>query len=204
MHFNLKTLFFFVTIAAIVAVTFKVIYEVNHRVSVHYAQTKEPFEWLSEQKAAESQMVFGKEVEERFEMKVVAIIEGDTIETLGDDNEPILIRLEAIDTPEEKQAFGTKAKQAMADLVFGKTVTVLKTGEDRNGRTLAFVIADRVNTNEAMIKNGFAWHDKQYSIDETLADLEVEAREAKRGLWANPEPIAPWEFRKQTKSDLPK
>ena len=85
----------------------------------------------------------------------------------------------------------------MSNLVFGKTVMIQKTGTDRYGRTLAFVIADVINVSEWMIQNGFAWHYTDYSDSVELARLEAEARGAKRGLWADAEPIPPWEWRKQ-------
>jgi micrococcal nuclease len=47
-----------------------------------------------------------------------------------------------------------------------------------------------------MIKAGLAWHFKKYSSDETLANLEIEARNNKKGLWVDPRPIAPWEIRR--------
>jgi len=62
---------------------------------------------------------------------------------------------------------------------------------------LGDVFVNNLNVNREMIKRGMAWHYKQYSDDETLAQLEVEARRNKSGLWADPNPVAPWEFRKK-------
>jgi endonuclease YncB( thermonuclease family) len=47
-----------------------------------------------------------------------------------------------------------------------------------------------------MIKQGMAWHYKQYSKDQELASAEVKAREKRIGLWSDKAPIAPWEWRK--------
>ncbi len=140
--------------------------------------------------------VFGKSIEESFPAKVVGVTDGDTIKILDDQNNQIGVRLESIDTPEKKQAYGTKAKQALSDLVFGKQVTIQKTGQDRYGRTLAFVVADGINTSQALIEGGYAWHYKQYSDDPELAELEEQTGAAKRGLWADAEPVPPWKFRK--------
>jgi len=115
--------------------------------------------------------------------------------------EQVTIRLEAIDAPEAKQSYGNRSKQALADMPFGETVTINKTGEDRFGRTLAFFEAKGVEVNAKMIADGWAWHFKKYSADAKLAQLEVEAREARRGLWADATtPLAPWEFRAREKS----
>ena len=140
---------------------------------------------------------------ETFNAKVVRIVESDTIEGLTGDNTKFKIRLEGIDTPEPKQAFGNVAKKAVGELTHEKNVTILKTGQDFYGRTLAFVVADGVNVNAELIRLGMAWQYLQYNDDAELAAIELEAREAKRGLWFDAEPVAPWEWRKKQKKDAP-
>jgi len=54
-----------------------------------------------------------------------------------------------------------------------------------------------------MVAEGYAWHYKQYSKDADLVKAEKEAREAKKGLWADPNPVPPWEYRKGKKGDAP-
>ena len=102
-----------------------------------------------------------------------------------------MIRLEGIDTPESKQPFGSKAKQAMSRMVFGKQVKVVWKKKDRYGRTLGHVYVNGKWTNLQMIKQGMAWHYKQYSKDQELASAEVEARKKRLGLWAEKSPLAP-------------
>ena len=85
----------------------------------------------------------------------------------------------------------------MGDLVFGKPVKIQKTGTDRYGRTLAFVIIEGINASEWMIGNGLAWHYTQYSKSAELAQLEAEARTYKRGLWQDADVIPPWDWRKK-------
>jgi endonuclease YncB( thermonuclease family) len=130
--------------------------------------------------------------------KVVGVSDGDTITVLVD-KKPIKIRLEGIDAPEAKQSFGTRSKQALSEMVFGKEVLVRKTGQDRYGRSLGFVSRDGIDINSVMIQDGWAWHYKKYNQDSKLADLERQARAAKRGLWAEPNPLAPWDFRDRQK-----
>jgi len=135
-----------------------------------------------------------------FTGKVVAVLDGDTIEVLTEDKQTVRIRLSNIDCPEKSQAYGMKAKQYTASLCFSKTVKVVSFGEDRYGRTLAnVVLEDGKILNEELLKHGFAWHYKRYSTDSKLADFETKAKTAKLGLWADPNPIAPWEFRKLDK-----
>ena len=78
------------------------------------------------------------------------------------------------------QDFGNKAKPVLSELIFGKTVTVQKVGTDRYCRTIAAIQIDGKDVATAMVKAGFAWEYKTYSQSQTLANLEAEAREARR------------------------
>lgn len=137
-----------------------------------------------------------------FSGKVTAIKDGDTFGVLYKGRE-IRIRLAHIDCPEKKQAFGTKAKQLASDLCFGKTVEVRVQGKpDRYGRLIAEIITDEgVNVNKELVKNGLAWHYKKYSNVNEYAQLEIEARNKKNGLWSELNPIAPWVWRKTPKEN---
>lgn len=126
--------------------------------------------------------------------KVVAVLDGDTIEVMHDGRAE-RIRLQGIDCPEKNQPFGTKAKQFTSDLVFGKMVEVKPVEKDRYGRTIGWITAAGQNVNEAIVAAGFAWHYKQYSKDQNLADAEKAARQSRLGLWTDPNPIPPWDFR---------
>ncbi|MFC7738273.1 thermonuclease family protein [Roseomonas sp. GCM10028921] len=97
------------------------------------------------------------------------------------------MRLGEIDTPERRQPYGTRARQAFSDLVFGKEVRVVVQDTDRYGRTVGRVHAGRVDVNAEMVRKGAAWVYRQYSRDAGLLRLEAEARTAWCGLWALPE-----------------
>lgn len=129
--------------------------------------------------------------------KVVKIADGDTLTLLDAEKVQHKVRLNGIDCPEKKQAFGTRAQQALAAHVFGKDVRVEWTTRARYKRILGDVYTGELWINRQLVLDGFAWHFKRYSKDKRLADAENEAREAKRGLWVDPEPVPPWEFRKR-------
>jgi len=134
--------------------------------------------------------------EKSFSGEVVGITDGDTIKVMYQ-GKAQKIRLAGIDCPERKQAFGTKAKKFASEKAFKKKVTVEVTGTDRYGRIIGVIILPNgQNLNHELVKAGLAWHYKRYSKDQTLADLEEKAREAKRGLWLHSKPIPPWDFRK--------
>lgn len=126
--------------------------------------------------------------------KVVKVTDGDTITVLVDIRQ-IKIRLNEIDAPEHGQEFGQKSKDALADLVFEKEVRVVTHGEDRYGRTIGDVFVGQTSVNEKLVEDGWAWNFLKYSKSQRLADLEKEARESKKGLWAGNNPIAPWDYR---------
>jgi len=129
--------------------------------------------------------------------KVVGITDGDTITVLHDGT-PQKIRLWGIDCPESRQPFGAKAGRFTGDLAFGKIVTLLVHNIDRYGRQVAEVILpDGRNLNHELVKAGYAWWFVRYARnDKELQQLETEARTAKRGLWAEGNPTAPWQFRR--------
>jgi micrococcal nuclease len=128
--------------------------------------------------------------------KVVSVADGDTF-TLLVDQQQIRIRLHGIDCPEKGQDFSQKAKEYLSGLVAGKTVRVTKTDVDRYGRTIGIVHIDSLNINEMLLKEGLAWHYKYYDKNPDWAAFEAEAKKMKRGLWVQPNPQAPWEFRRK-------
>ncbi|MEM1098904.1 MAG: thermonuclease family protein [Planctomycetota bacterium] len=132
--------------------------------------------------------------------KVVAVVDGDTIDVLVDE-EPIRIRLEGIDAPEDGQAFGTQAKKALSRAIFTKWVEVTEVDRDRWGRIIGRVHLGKRDVNLAMVRVGMAWHYTEYSDEEALAEAQAEANKKRRGLWRDNDPTPPWEFRKQQKAE---
>jgi endonuclease YncB( thermonuclease family) len=137
--------------------------------------------------------------------KVVGVADGDTITVLDDTNTQHKIRLSGIDAPEKKQPFGQRSKQSLSDLVFSKTVTVETGKTDRYGREVGKVLVDGLDANLEQVKRGMAWHYKAYEREQSAIDRKVyaeaenEAKAARRGLWADADPVPPWEFRHQRK-----
>ena len=82
---------------------------------------------------------------------------------------------------------------------FGKDVKLETHGKDRFGRTIADVfLSDGTNVNHELVKEGWCWWYRKYaSGDAALEGLEAEAREARKRLWADPQPVPAWEWRKR-------
>jgi micrococcal nuclease len=132
------------------------------------------------------------------EAQIIRIVDGDTAELLYGEL-PIMLRLQHIDAPEKRgnQPYGNKAKKVLSNLCFGQKVTIVTDGDfDMGGRLIGQIInEDGVNVNKEMVRLGYAWHFKKYSSSKEYDLLEKEARKEKRGLWQEPNPVAPWVFR---------
>ena len=127
----------------------------------------------------------------------------DTVNVLTGDNEIHKIRLSGIDAPEKKQAFGNSSKQALAELIDGKIVTVDYNKLDWYQREVGKITFNGQDVNLRQIKLGLAWHYKKYEKEQDVEDrsiyanAEYLAQRDKVGLWYDLNPIAPWDFRKQ-------
>lgn len=132
--------------------------------------------------------------------KVVHIADGDTVTLLTSGNRQVKIRLYGIDCPEKRQAYGNRARQAVAAMIAGKDVRVRNMGIDRYGRVLGMITGPAgQDVNGAIIQQGMAWVYTRYcKAPECRAwrRVEAEAQAVKRGLWADPHAVAPWEWRR--------
>lgn len=152
---------------------------------------------------------------ESFYAKVIWVTDGDTIWILHNGKKE-KIRLAEIDCPEKDQAFGMDAKQFTFNLIFKNEIQVIEKSQipyrnsnfiknitqdefkDSEGRTVGeIILSDGRNLNRELIKAGLAWWYQRYSNNPSLGKLEEEARKSKRGLWVDPHPTPPWEFRLQ-------
>lgn len=132
--------------------------------------------------------------------KVVSITDGDTIIVRPEQGASVKVRLIGIDAPERGQAFGTRARQALGELVDGRTVEIIGTSKDRYGRLLGDVRHDGRSINLELIRRGMAWAYVEYDPPPEYVAAEAEARAARRGLWADKSPIPPWEYRKSRRA----
>ncbi|HFM1464116.1 TPA: thermonuclease family protein [Escherichia coli] len=134
--------------------------------------------------------------------KVIRVLDGDTIEvkTLPAKivvyEVPIRVRLINIDAPEKKQPFGRWSANQLKALLAAQPVTVTYTQRDRYGRIIGRVFTTNgTDASRFMVKSGAAWVYERYNADESLPALQREAQEQKRGLWADSNPVPPWEWR---------
>jgi endonuclease YncB( thermonuclease family) len=133
--------------------------------------------------------------------RVARVVDGDTLVLLLAGNAQERIRIAGIDCPERGQAFGTKAKDALSRLAGGKEVTVEREKRDRYGRIVGKVVADGRDVDFALVREGMCWWYRKYAHEQSDADqalyedAETKAREKRLGLWRDPDPMPPWEWR---------
>lgn len=132
---------------------------------------------------------------------VTHVVDGDTLVITRADGSEVNVRLFGVDAPEVKQAFGPSAKGYAAFLAEDRQVEVVPQDLDRYGRLVAEVILpDGRTLSREMVSAGLAWWYAAYAPEAAvLQELERAARASATGLWCDPKPISPWEFRKRGK-----
>ena len=137
--------------------------------------------------------------------KIVQVSDGDTVNILVN-KETHRIRLASIDAPETAhgsnrpgQPYGEASRKHLADSVAGKTLTLICFEKDQYGRDVCDIPVGDTTANRLQVQNGMAWANQQgggkYLRDQKLVELEKKAKQAKLGLWAEPQAVAPWVWR---------
>jgi micrococcal nuclease len=125
-------------------------------------------------------------------LKVTSVHDGDTLTGINEAIEQVRVRLDAVDAPELSQPYGQASRKALAEKVFGKAVTVTTKKRDQYGR----VIVGKRDVNLELLEEGAVWHYEKYDRNKRLREAAQGARTAKKGLWREPDPVAPWDWRK--------
>jgi endonuclease YncB( thermonuclease family) len=134
--------------------------------------------------------------------RVVSVTDGDTIKVLDANQVQYKVRLTGIDAPERKQPYSTASRKHLASLVEGRQVVVESSRSDRYGRILGKVWVEDIDVNLEQVRAGYAWWYRYYSKEQPSADrtsyelAEDTAKEQNSGLWAAPNPVTPYDWRK--------
>jgi endonuclease YncB( thermonuclease family) len=131
---------------------------------------------------------------------VIAIGDGDTLTARCGESgslELLKIRLSAVDAPELGQPHGRLAKEALATMCFQQQAEIKPHAVDRYGRTVADAACGGVDAGQALVTRGHAWVFDRYAKGYGhLYPLQADARAERVGLWADPNPVPPWEWRR--------
>jgi endonuclease YncB( thermonuclease family) len=138
---------------------------------------------------------------------VIHVADGDTISVLNSKHEQIRVRIGGIDAPERRQAFSKQSMEHLSSMVRRQIVTVEWYKKDRYGRLVGTVYVKGRDVGLEQIRAGLAWHYKRYASEQTPEErtvyeiAESAARERHLGLWTDPRPLPPWEWREQQRAD---
>ena len=139
--------------------------------------------------------------------EVNRVLDGDTLDLVDRDRHTFRIRLKGIDAPEKTQAYGPKAKALLTKLVLNQNVHISWNEKDMYGRLIGKVSLNDKDICLAMVAAGLAWHFTKYEQSQTDADrqlykeTEKRVREQHKGLWADPSPVPPWQYRQQQRQE---
>jgi endonuclease YncB( thermonuclease family) len=131
---------------------------------------------------------------------VIGIADGDTLTARCDsvDGQPaatLKVRLAEIDAPEKGQPYGALSREHLGRVCYRQRAEIALRTHDRYGRAVARVTCAGVDASAEQARAGLAWAFTKYLMDPAIRDLEQEAHAAGRGLWADANPIAPWDWR---------
>ncbi len=136
--------------------------------------------------------------------KVIAVIDGNTVEVSGGDNQVHKVLLIGIDSPELGQEYGEKAKKFLEKIILEKNVTVQFKGKDRVGNYLAIVMINgKVDVRVELLKEGLAWTSEKNPLED-LETYRTLAQRKGRGLWKENSPVPPWTYRREQTMMQPK
>jgi micrococcal nuclease len=140
------------------------------------------------------------------EGKVSRVIDGDTLTLVTREGTKLRVRLYGIDAPEVRheempgQPHGEEAKEALAARVLGRGVTVEIVDVDVHKRVVGIVHCSGADINREMVRRGYAWAYRRYlsaPYASGYIEAENEARGRRAGLWKQPNPVPPWEFKRR-------
>ena len=130
--------------------------------------------------------------------RVVGVLDGDSLIIRTDAGAEHTVRLFGIDTPERGQPHADQARSALRRMVSRQQVGVVRVDTDKFNRVVGTVYRDGDNINLAMVAAGHAWWFRRYApYERALQEAERTARAQASGLWSRPDPIPPWEWRRQ-------
>lgn len=134
---------------------------------------------------------------------MVGIADGDTVTLLDHNRLQHKIRLMGIDAPESHQAFGQKSKSKLSAVVFNRDVIAECGKLDKYQRQVCKIKVNGTDANLEQVKTGMAWWYRQYAGEQSPMDredyevAEFNAKARRLGLWADTNPIPPWDWRKR-------
>ena len=136
----------------------------------------------------------------------IAVQDGDSFVLRTPDGRKLRIRIAGIDAPEKGQPFADVSRRHLAAMLRGRSLQVEVRKLDAFGRHVARIDAGEGDVALAQLEAGMAWFFRRYADDQPpeerrrYAQAEERARTASAGLWRDPSPEPPWNFRRRAGS----
>lgn len=142
-----------------------------------------------------------------FVATVVHVTDGDTILIELGNGKREFVRVAAIDAPEKRrkdrpgQPYAQRSREHLSGLVGNRQVRLVSKGRDDYERIVARVWLDDMEIGLAQVCAGFAWVFERFIAEfppedqRAYRDCQATARQQRRGLWRDAQPIAPWRWR---------
>jgi len=138
-----------------------------------------------------------KAAEPAFAARATRIIDGDSIRVTTLNYKEMEVGLHGVDCPELAQPFGMKARQFTSRHLLDREVVLEQVTVDRRGVPLVRVYIGDTPFNHTIVAAGYAWRYTAYLSSPAIGVLEKKARQERRGLWLQPDPVPPWEWRRR-------
>lgn len=135
-------------------------------------------------------------------VRVTHVFDGDSFAGSTDAGKHVEVRVFAIDAPERRQPFSTAARRRLSSMIRNQKVDLEVRDVDRYGRLVAVVRLNGEDAGLDMIGRGLAWHFTRFAENQPRAEraayenAQHAARRDRVGLWKDPSPVAPWDFRR--------
>jgi endonuclease YncB( thermonuclease family) len=124
--------------------------------------------------------------------KCVKVLDGDTL-IIECEKSRRTVNIEGIDAPELDQPWGKQVRSFVRDYLRGEDLEI-EILEETGDTVRARVTVNGVDLSEMLVGRGLAWV-SDGSTDAELVGLSDKARGLPCGLWMDPNPQPPWEFR---------
>ena len=134
------------------------------------------------------------------DLKVKWVVDGDTVHATKE-GKLYKIRLTEIDAPERDQPYGAESTKLLKQLLEDGYFDVDISGIDIYERHLGRLYDNGVDINREMVERGLAWVYDKYVTDKSFYENQSSAQKNNRGLWQNPESIAPWSWRQRGRAE---
>lgn len=139
----------------------------------------------------------------QMQVRVIGVIDGDTLSVIDSKQKSYTVQLDGIDAPEAGQPYGEASKKHLERRILKKNVVLMWHKTSKEGALIAKVLLNNGDINQLQLRTGSAWVTKNITVNVNgndtgrYASAQAHAKEKALGLWRDENAISPWDWRKQ-------